>query len=98
MPVGFAERRRRNTVWVHSGRALLLALSLLVLGVGVYVLVLPEEASGRPCGGDPIAVLSRHADKECHESAAESVALGFGVIGCGAVMGVASFAAGGDGR
>ncbi len=79
----------------------LVLLALGVVAVGVYVLLLHEDARGHDCGGTPLHVVTQGADRsaarlglgsECDQSAAESVALGFAVVGCGAVMAVSALA------
>jgi len=80
----------------------MLLLALGMVGVGLYVLLLEQDASsGKSCGGAPLTVLvngaNASADRgglhdDCDQGAWESVALGFATIGVGVVMGVATVA------
>ncbi len=81
----------------RAGVALMLVLGLGMIAVGAYVLGLPEEASGKECGGAPLTVLVNGATgaasraglgHDCNQSAGESVALGFSTMGIGVVIGV----------
>ena len=77
-------------------------VSLGMIAVGIYVLVLEQDSSsGRSCGGSPLPVLVNGAgttaarlgeSSDCDQGAWESVALGFGTIGIGVVMGGAAVA------